>query len=200
MKKSLDLILLDKNLGNAETAYNVSSINYVTIDSIVDTSINESSLEDYSNVPTNGAKIKLGHIVFIQQRPVKVSKTFHFKPGKHGSAKVRIEGKDIFTGKKYMETIAVSHTVYRPRIGKILFTLTDINDCTLSLMDENGAMNYSFDLPSENGEQIKLAFENMNNNNTQVIVVVTKCKKNEHDEDASEMITGFKVEAYDDDA
>lgn len=207
MKKSLDLVLLDKSL-DVETT-NKATINYVTINSIVDTTINETSHDDYSNIPTTGAKTKKGDIIFIQHRPVKVTKLFHFKPGKHGSAKVRIEGRDIFTDKKYMETTSVSHLLYRPRVGTILYTLTDMDmeDCSLSLMDEQGGMNYSFDLPSENdssasesdlGEKIKAAFEKMNDNDTQVIIVVTKCKKNEHDEEAAEIITSYKVEAYDD--
>ena len=40
------------------------------------------------------------------------------KPSKHGSAKATIVGVDIFTSKKYEETLSTGATIYYPNITK----------------------------------------------------------------------------------
>jgi translation elongation factor P/translation initiation factor 5A len=215
MKKSLDLVLLDKSVDNHNSSNSSKSnstegditIKYVKINPIIDndendTLSNNDSGHDFSNIPLLGAKVKVGMLVFIKKRPCKVSRLFHFKPGKHGCGKVRMEGKDVFTSKKYMETISSDSRIYRPRVMNVKYILTDINDeSSLSLMDDLGQINYSFNLPENNeimSKGIKDAFDAIDENDTQVIIICTVCKLHEDSNEPEELLTDYRVEAYSD--
>lgn len=150
------------------------------------------SMEDFSNISV--ATLKKGMIVFVKKRPCKIISIDVSQPGKHGHAKARCEGMDIFTGKKY---IGINPS-YRPRIMSETFSMTDEEDGALSAMANNGAMNYSLNLPNEKklAERIKQAFASSNEDEVDVMLVVTKCKAHEGDEHPIEEITSYKLQPW----
>ena len=62
------------------------------------------------------------------QFPCKVTAFSTAKPGKHGSAKAMITGKDIFTDKQYEETFGTGDMTPAPEVSKTEFTCMNIND------------------------------------------------------------------------
>ena len=84
----------------------------------------------------------------------------------------------------------------------VKYILTDINDeSSLSLMDDLGQINYSFNLPENNeimSKGIKDAFDAIDENDTQVIIICTVCKLHEDSNEPEELLTDYRVEAYSD--
>lgn len=56
-------------------------------------------MADFKYVSANS--LKVGSLVDIEGFPCKITSLDHSKPGKHGSAKIRIVGVDVFTDRKY---------------------------------------------------------------------------------------------------
>jgi len=82
--------------------------------------------------------------------PCKVSDYSTAKPGKHGSAKASIVGIDIFTGKKYEDSMPTSSTVYVPTVNKLEFEVADIaEDGFVSLIMDDGSLKEDLKLPTE---------------------------------------------------
>ena len=71
-------------------------------------------------------------------------KTVNFstaKPGKHGSAKAMITGKDIFTDKQYEETFGTGDMIPAPVVKKNEYTCIDVSDeGILMLLTKEGEM------------------------------------------------------------
>ena len=76
-----------------------------------------------------------------EQYPCKVVNFSTAKPGKHGSAKAMITGKDIFTDKQYEETFGTGDMIPCPVVKKNEYTCIDVNDeGFLLLMTKDGDM------------------------------------------------------------
>lgn len=60
--------------------------------------------------------------------PCKVVSFSTAKPGKHGSAKAMITGKDIFTDKQYEETFGTGDMIPRPLVSKHEVMCVDANE------------------------------------------------------------------------
>merc|ERR1711990_456430 len=89
-----------------------------------------------------------------EEYPCKVTAFSTAKPGKHGSAKAMITGKDIFTDKQYEETYGTGDMIPCPVVKKTEYTCIDVNDeGFLSLLDKDG--NMKEDLKCENYEHLK---------------------------------------------
>ena len=102
--------------------------------------------------------IKKGSYMVFQNRPCKVVDYKHFKVGKHGSAKAHITGIDIFKGKKYEDTLPVSHNVQVPNIKRSIYTLIDIdNEGYLTLMNKQGTNRQDLKLPDDTEEDQKIS-------------------------------------------
>jgi translation initiation factor 5A len=102
---------------------------------------------------------KGGHVV-IKGRPCKVVEMSTSKTGKHGHAKVNLVGIDIFTGKKLEDMSPSTHNMDVPHVQRNEFTLIDIDDGFLNLMDGNGDTKNDIKLPEgELGEQITADFK-----------------------------------------
>jgi translation elongation factor IF5A len=166
-----------------------------------DTEVTEGGTEDFTNIPIRGGEIKKGSVTYLKDKPCKVNSISISKTGKHGHAKARIDGNDIFTGKKYIDITPTSHTCYRPRVEQLSYTVADISeDGQLSVMTDEGEMREDLDLPPEDStdpelaEKIKEAFNTADDNDLEVVVVVTKCKKNKSDAEPAEQITAFRTQ------
>eukprot|EP01120_Amphizonella_sp_Union-15-10_P002197 TRINITY_DN1235_c0_g2_i1.p1 TRINITY_DN1235_c0_g2~~TRINITY_DN1235_c0_g2_i1.p1 ORF type:complete len:214 (-),score=50.96 TRINITY_DN1235_c0_g2_i1:57-698(-) len=74
-------------------------------------------------------KVKIGAYMLMNgDRPCKVMEAAKSKPGKHGTAKIRFVGLDIFTGKKYDHIASAGATVQVPTVTKIDWKLEEITE------------------------------------------------------------------------
>eukprot|EP01105_Mastigella_eilhardi_P000416 TRINITY_DN10513_c0_g1_i1.p1 TRINITY_DN10513_c0_g1~~TRINITY_DN10513_c0_g1_i1.p1 ORF type:complete len:193 (-),score=65.92 TRINITY_DN10513_c0_g1_i1:75-653(-) len=85
------------------------------------------SEEDFDFVDTNEVK-KGGVYVLRNQHPCKLKEVHWFKTGKHGTAKVRVVGIDIFTHRKYNDLFGQSSSVRAPVVKKVAYELARIEE------------------------------------------------------------------------
>ena len=94
-------------------------------------------------------RLKVGSLVMMKGNPCKVTDVSTAKPGKHGSAKVILKGKDVLTAKVYECTYHAGDMVDAPIVTRQEYTLLNIDDVTLELLDPNGEVKSDVDLPTE---------------------------------------------------
>ena len=108
--------------------------------------------------PVECGTIKKGSYMVFENRPCKVVAYSTAKTGKHGHAKAKITGIDIFTGKKYEDSVPTSHTVMVPNIKRSQYTAIDVDaDGYLTLMDKQGSTRQDVKLPDDTDEDQKLS-------------------------------------------
>ena len=100
----------------------------------------------------------------IKGNPCKVTDVSTAKPGKHGSAKVILKGRDILTAKVYECTYHSGDMVDAPIVERSDYTLLGIDDDQLSMLDKNGEVKEDVNLPdaehlSDIVKKIKEIFE-----------------------------------------
>ncbi len=114
--------------------------------------------------------------------PCKVIDYSTAKPGKHGSAKASIVGTDIFTGKKYEDSMPTSHTCLIPTVLKLEYEVADVDeDDFVSLILEDGSLKTDLKLPVADEEvykELKSLWEN-NKDKGQVYFSITSAVKQE---------------------
>ena len=98
---------------------------------------------------TDTNRLKVGSLVMIKGNPCKVTDVSTAKPGKHGSAKVILKGKDILTAKVYECTFHAGDMVDAPIVKRTEYTLLNIDDEVLQLLDANGEMKEDVNMPQE---------------------------------------------------
>ena len=98
---------------------------------------------------TDTNRLKNGSLIMIKGNPCKVTDVSTAKPGKHGSAKVILKGKDILTAKIYECTYHAGDMVDAPIVKRNEYTLLNIDDTTLELLDGNGEVKSDVNLPEE---------------------------------------------------
>jgi len=108
---------------------------------------------------TDTNRLKSGSLIMIKGNPCKVTEASTAKPGKHGSAKVILKGKDILTAKIYECTFHAGDMVDAPIVKRIEYTLLNIEDTTLELLDANGEVKSDVNLPEE--EHLKEVSKNI---------------------------------------
>jgi translation initiation factor 5A len=79
--------------------------------------------------------LKVGRYVAIEENAYKILSMSKSKPGKHGSAKARIELEDIFTGQKRSHVGTVTDTINIPLIDKGSSIITHIQGNEVHAMD-----------------------------------------------------------------
>merc|ERR1711934_438480 len=94
-------------------------------------------------------RLKNGSLVMIKGFPCKVTEVSTAKPGKHGSAKVILKGKDILTSKVYDCTYHSGDMVDAPICKRDEFTLLNIDDDTLELLQKDGEVKSDVNIPTE---------------------------------------------------
>lgn len=100
----------------------------------------------------------------IKGCPCKVTEVSTAKPGKHGSAKVIVKGRDILTAKTYECTFHSGDMIDAPIVKRDEYVLMNIDDDALELLDSNGEMKEDVNLPeaehmSDIVKKIKEIFE-----------------------------------------
>ena len=99
---------------------------------------------------SEAGRAKPGSLVMIKDFPCKVTQFSTAKPGKHGSAKAMLTGKDIFTDKQYEESFGTGDMIPAPEVVKTEMNCIDVtDDGFLSLMQEDGGMKEDIKLPHE---------------------------------------------------
>lgn len=88
-----------------------------------------------SSRPADLGSVKEGSYIIIDGEPCKVVSREHFKPGKHGSAKVRLVAISIFTGSKKSYVSPAESRVDIPMIDKRSGQVTSITSNSVQLMD-----------------------------------------------------------------
>ena len=114
---------------------------------------NEFEVTDSGASTTNlveAGRLKNGSAVMLKDHPCKVTEFSTAKPGKHGSAKAMVGGKDVFTDKMYTETFGTGDMIPAPILTKTEWTLINLDDDdgTLTLMDQNGETKEDLNLPT----------------------------------------------------
>ena len=98
---------------------------------------------------TDTNRLKNGSLVMIKGNPCKVTEVSTAKPGKHGSAKVILKGKDILTSKVYECTFHAGDMVDAPIVKRNEYQLLNIEDTVLQLLDGAGEVKEDVNLPEE---------------------------------------------------
>ena len=96
---------------------------------------------------TDSNRLKPGSLVMVKGNPCKVTETTTAKPGKHGSAKVILKGKDLITAKVYECTFHAGDMVDAPIVSRQEYTLLNIDDQVLELLDPSGEVKSDVNLP-----------------------------------------------------
>merc|ERR1711881_580455 len=97
--------------------------------------------------PFSAGSIRKGSFMLIKGFPCKVVEVTTSKTGKHGHAKASITGIEIFTGKKYEDSVPTSHNVDCPNVTKTEYTVISVDDGYVTLMDDAGEMREDLKLP-----------------------------------------------------
>jgi len=99
------------------------------------------------------------------------------KTGKHGHAKVHLVAVDIFNGKKMEDLSPSTHNMDVPNIVRNEYTLLNIDDGFMNLIDQTGAAKDDVKMPeSELGDQIQQLFDD----GKEVLVTVVSAMGEEH--------------------
>jgi translation initiation factor 5A len=83
----------------------------------------------------DAGSLKEGSFVVIDEEPCKIVEVEKSKPGKHGSAKVRITAIGIFDGVKRSMVVPVDQKVDVPMIEKRVAQVISITPVSVQLMD-----------------------------------------------------------------
>lgn len=89
--------------------------------------------------------LKEGRYMLVEDEPIKIDSISKSKPGKHGAAKVRIEGKSIFTGAKKSYMGSVTDKIWVPQMDRRSAQILSISGDQAQLMDSETFE--TFDLP-----------------------------------------------------
>merc|ERR1712228_150552 len=110
--------------------------------------------------PQQCSALRKGGFVMIKNRPCKIVEMSTSKTGKHGHAKVHLVALDIFTGKKLEDICPSTHNMDVPNVVRKEYSLLNIEDDFLSLMDDSGEQREDVQVPEgEIGEEIKTKFD-----------------------------------------
>jgi len=85
--------------------------------------------------PADLGSVKEGSYIILDGEPCRVVSREHFKPGKHGSAKVRLVALSIFTGAKKSYVAPAESRVDIPMIDKRSGQVTSVMNGSVQVMD-----------------------------------------------------------------
>ena len=111
--------------------------------------------------PIKAGDVKKGSYIIIKGRPCKVVETFTSKTGKHGHAKIRIIGLDIFTDQKYECMSPTSHNLEEPVINRNVYPVLNVDDDDyVTLLKPDGTTKEDIKIEGEIADEIKTMISN----------------------------------------
>lgn len=87
--------------------------------------------------------------MLIDDEPCKIDSISKSKPGKHGAAKVRIEGRSIFTGSKKTYTGSVTDKVWVPLMDRRSAQVLSVRGDVAQIMDSETFETFDLEIPSD---------------------------------------------------
>lgn len=113
---------------------------------------------------TEVRELQEGNYVMIEDVPSKITAYSTSKPGKHGSAKARVEGTGVFDGQKRNFTQPVDAKIWVPIVNRKQGQVVSVSGNDMQVMDletyETITMRIPEDLDPESDDEIEyLEFE-----------------------------------------
>lgn len=99
--------------------------------------------------------LKVGRYVVIDNEPCVIIGIATSKPGKHGSAKARVDAIGIFDGQKRSIVQPVSAKIYVPIVERKGAQIIAIMGKTVQLMDLNDYSTFEIEIPEEHADRIE---------------------------------------------
>ncbi len=93
--------------------------------------------------------LKLGRYVVIDDEPCSILGLSHAKPGKHGSAKARVDAIGVFDGQKRSIVQPVTAKIYVPMIDRRSGQILMMSEDSVQLMDMDTYETFDIKLPDE---------------------------------------------------
>lgn len=103
--------------------------------------------------------LKEGRYVLIDDEPCKIQNIETSKPGKHGAAKMKIEGASVFTSSKKTMICSVSEKVFVPIIDKRRAQVLSVHGDKIQLMDMESYQTFELPVPDEFKGQVEAGKE-----------------------------------------
>ncbi len=97
--------------------------------------------------------LKEGRFMLVEDEPIKIDSISKSKPGKHGAAKIRIEGKSIFTGSKKSYMGSVTDKIWVPQMDRRGAQILAVMGDQAQIMDSESFE--TFELPIEDVEGVE---------------------------------------------
>ncbi len=98
--------------------------------------------------------LKVGRYIIIDNEPCTIISLTTSKPGKHGSAKARIDAIGVFDGQKRSIVQPVSAKIYVPIVerkgGQVLSVMGNI----AQIMDLNDYSTFEIEIPPEHADKV----------------------------------------------
>ncbi|RQW80090.1 MAG: translation initiation factor IF-5A [Methanothrix sp.] len=80
-------------------------------------------------------ELKEGRYVILDDEPCIIKSISHSKPGKHGSAKARVDAIGIFDNQKRSNVSPVTTKIYVPNVERKTGQVLSVSDTSVQLMD-----------------------------------------------------------------
>ena len=108
---------------------------------------------------TEVGKLKEGRYVVIDEEPCSILGITHSKPGKHGSAKARIDAVGIFDGQKRSIVFPVSSKIYVPIVERKRAQVLSISGDVVQLMNMDDYSQFELKIAPEDSGKVKVGGE-----------------------------------------
>ncbi len=136
-----------------------------------DLDINEIDTGSLESTSISVNKLRIGGYILIEGRPCRAVDITKSKPGKHGHAKAKIAGSDVFTGRRFETTLPTSHDVEVPVVERNDYAVINIDGKNTQLLDIRGNMREDVEL-EDNEICNKLRSDMESSNGDEFIVTV----------------------------
>lgn len=100
-------------------------------------------------------QLREGRYVVIDDEPCKIKSISTSKPGKHGSAKAKVQGYSIFDGRRHNFSAPVTDRVRVPIIDKRQAQVVSVEGDIVQLMDLESYDTFELQVPDEHREDIE---------------------------------------------
>jgi translation initiation factor 5A len=99
--------------------------------------------------------LKVGRYIIIDDEPSSIVSLAISKPGKHGSAKARIDAIGVFDGQKRSIVQPVSAKIYVPIVERKGAQVLSVMGSVAQLMDLNDYSTFEIEIPLEYKEKLE---------------------------------------------